>query len=155
MDDSLVLLPCLKGPVVLDVGSGPGVPGLPIAICREAWEVRTVEPIAKKVAFTRAFLARHPALRVRPFQGRAAGRADEPWAPATCVVSRALTAPAEWVRLGAPLVSPGGRLVVTLGTGTGADADEEAARHGLLLAGQWAGHIGEAPRALRWYDRPA
>jgi 16S rRNA (guanine527-N7)-methyltransferase len=155
VEDSLLLLPFLVGPVLLDIGSGPGVPGLPLAIARPGWEVRTVEAIAKKVAFTRAFLARHPTLTVRPFQGRSEGRVDEPWAGASTVVSRALTAPLEWVRLGAPLVAPGGRLIVTLGAGTGGEADEEAARFGLVPGGHWSGRLGGAPRALRWYDRPA
>ncbi len=154
IDDTLLLLPHVIGPSVIDVGSGPGVPGLPLAIARPGLEVRTVEAIAKKVAFTRAYLARQPSLQVRPFQGRAEGRPGEPWGTASTVVSRAFTSPREWIRIGAPLVAPGGRLIVTLGAGTGADADTVAVEHGLVYGGYWAGECGGIPRALRWYDRP-
>jgi 16S rRNA (guanine527-N7)-methyltransferase len=153
VDDSLALVPFLRGPVVIDIGSGPGVPGLLLAIARPALEVRTVEAIGKKVAFTRAFLARHPALRVRPFTGRAAGAADEPWAPGDTVLSRALTAPAAWIPLGAPLMRPGGRLLVTLGSGTGEEADPVAGQYGLVPAGSWTGNVGAVRRAVRCYER--
>ena len=154
VDDSLLLLPHLRGKTVLDVGSGPGIPGLLLAIARPALEVRTLEAIAKKVAFTRSFLARHPTLNFRPFHGRAEGREGERWGPATTVVSRAFAAPVAWIPVGAPLVAPGGRLVVTLGAGSGEEGDPVAARHGLVLAGAWCGHLGLARRALRLYDRP-
>jgi 16S rRNA (guanine527-N7)-methyltransferase len=152
VDDSLILVPLVRGATLTDIGSGPGVPGLPIAIAKTGLDVRTVEAIGKKVAFTRAFLGRHPALRVRPFHGRGEGKATEPWAPADTVVSRALTAPAQWIPIGAPLLAPGGRLLVTLGAGTGEEGDAVAAQHGLKLAGNWSGRVGAVPRAVRWYE---
>lgn len=153
IDDSLLLVPHLRGRTLVDVGTGPGIPALPLAMARPDMEVRCVEAIAKKVAFTRAFLARHPTLNVRPFNARAEGRADEPWAPADTVLSRAFTAPVPWIRTGAPLVAPGGRLIVTLGQGTGEEADDVARSLGLEPAGAWTGHLGPVRRALRWYDR--
>lgn len=152
VDDALLLVPHLRGRTVVDVGSGPGVPGVLLAIAVPGLEVRTVEAIAKKVAFTRAFLARHPALAVRPFHGRAEGRSGEPWAPADTVVSRAFTAPEAWVRVAAPLVAPKGRIIVTLGAGSGEEADPVARSLGFEPAGAWVGRVGEARRALRFYD---
>ena len=153
VDDSLLLLPHLVGDSVIDVGSGPGIPGLVLAIARPGLEVRTVESIAKKVAFTRAFLGRHPALRVRPFQGRAEGGVGEPWGTASTVLSRAFAAPATWIPIGAPLVAAGGRLLVTLGSESGEAGDTVAVARGLALGGSWSGTVGGVPRALRWYDR--
>jgi 16S rRNA (guanine527-N7)-methyltransferase len=155
VDDGLLLVPHIKGETLTDVGSGPGIPGLVLAAARPALQVRTVEAIAKKVAFTRAFLGRHPALRVKPHTGRAEGGADEPWAGASTVVSRAFAAPATWIPIGAPLVAPGGRLLVTLGATDGAEGDAVAERLGLKLGGSWSGTLGGVPRGLRWYDRPA
>lgn len=152
VDDSLVLAPFVTGTTLVDVGSGPGVPGLPLAVARPDLEVRTVEAIGKKVAFTRAFLARHPALRVRPFHGRGEGRTDEPWGQAAVVVSRALTAPAAWIPIGAPLLAPGGRLIVTLGATTGEEGDAIAAGFGLRPVASWSGHVGSAPRSIRCYE---
>ncbi len=153
VDDGLTLVPHLKGTTVVDVGSGPGVPGLVLAIARPDLQVRTVEAIAKKVAFTRAFLGRHPALPLRPFTGRAEGDPSEPWAPADTVLSRAFAAPEKWIPIGAPLVAPGGRLLVTLGASDGTEGDAVAARYGLVPTGCWRGSVGGVPRALRWYDR--
>ena len=152
VDDSLLLVPHLVGETLIDVGTGPGIPGLVLAAACPGLEVRTVEAIAKKVAFTRAFHGLHPALRVRPFTGRAEGRVDEPWGRASTVVSRAFAAPSQWIPIGAPLVQPGGRLIVMLGASDGAEGDAVAEAHGLSLSGHWSGRLGGVPRALRWYD---
>ncbi len=154
VDDSLLLLPHLRGETALDIGSGPGIPGLVLAIARPGLAVRTVEATGKKVAFTRAFLARHPALPVQAFQGRAEGKAAEPWGVASTVVSRAFARPEQWIPIGAPRVAPGGRLVVTLGARGGEEGDASATRHGLMLAGAWTGQLAGARRAFRLYERP-
>lgn len=155
VDDGLQLVAFVKGETLIDVGSGPGIPALVLAAALPHLQVRSVEPISKKVAFTRSFLSRHPglALRVKPFTGRAEGRSEEPWGRADTVVSRAFTAPEAWVKIGAPLVAGGGRLIVTLGTGTGEEADPVARSLGLEYGGRWRGELFGVPRALRWYER--
>jgi len=155
VDDSLLLVPHLVGETLIDVGSGPGIPGIVLAAVCPSLEVRTVEAISKKVAFTRAFHGAHPALRLRPFTGRAEGGAAEPWGTASTVVSRAFAAPTQWIPIGAPLVAPGGRLLVTLGSGDGVEGDAVAAAHGLVPGGFWSGQLAGVSRAIRWYDRPA
>ncbi len=56
--DSLAVLPTLDALIgnsgvcrVLDVGSGAGLPGLPIAIARPDWQVVMLDPVHKKAAF--------------------------------------------------------------------------------------------------------
>lgn len=41
----------LKQPRLLDVGSGAGLPGVVLAICRPDWRVDCVDTVAKKAAF--------------------------------------------------------------------------------------------------------
>lgn len=49
--DSLAAVPCFKGETVLDVGSGGGLPGIPLAIARPELQVTLIDSIAKKTAF--------------------------------------------------------------------------------------------------------
>lgn len=49
--DSLSIIPCLKGKRILDVGTGAGFPGLPLAICLEDLEFNLLETNGKRVRF--------------------------------------------------------------------------------------------------------
>jgi 16S rRNA (guanine527-N7)-methyltransferase len=49
--DSLSVLPYLNGSKLADVGTGPGLPGIPIAIVRPELSVTLIETSSKKTAF--------------------------------------------------------------------------------------------------------
>lgn len=49
--DSLSVLPYVKGKRLIDVGSGPGLPGIPLAICLPDLEVTTLDSNGKKTRF--------------------------------------------------------------------------------------------------------
>ncbi|MDP1645675.1 MAG: 16S rRNA (guanine(527)-N(7))-methyltransferase RsmG [Thiobacillus sp.] len=49
--DSLAAVPFFQGETVLDVGSGGGLPGVPLAIARPELQVTLIDSIAKKTAF--------------------------------------------------------------------------------------------------------
>jgi len=114
--DSLALLRIL-GPAatLLDVGSGAGLPGIPLAIARPGLAVTCCDAVAKKVAFVKAAAAALD-LRVRGVALRAGGEPEREGLPrCQVVVSRAVADPARWLPLGARYLGEGGALVAMLG----------------------------------------
>ena len=115
--DSLSAVPILRRERVdafVDIGSGGGYPGLPLALAVPARRALLVESVDKKARFLRTVAAAvGPPGAVEAFTGRAEslaadGRHRERW-PA--VVARAVGGLAELAELGLPLVAPGGVLV--------------------------------------------
>ncbi len=49
--DSLAVLPHIAGTKIADIGSGAGLPGIPIAIMKPDWQVTLIESNKKKTAF--------------------------------------------------------------------------------------------------------
>ena len=134
--DSLALLPEVAGAAtLLDLGSGAGLPGIPLAIALPSLAVTCCDTVAKKVAFVKAVAAEMD-VKVRGVAARAEGEPEREGLPrAEVVVSRALAEPERWLPLGVRYLAPGGRLLATLGR----DADEERLRQvgaaaGLTLA---------------------
>lgn len=115
--DSLAAVPVLAAHGIrglLDLGSGGGFPGLPLAAALEADRVLLVDSVAKKVRFLEMVItATGAGGRVAAEAVRAEALAHEPrdreaW-PA--VTARAVASLAELVEVGLPLVAPGGVLV--------------------------------------------
>jgi 16S rRNA (guanine527-N7)-methyltransferase len=135
--DSLALVPDATGAAtLLDVGSGAGLPGIPLAIALPSLDVTCCDSVAKKVAFVKA-VAAELGLRVRGVAARAGGEPEIEGLPrAEVVVSRAFADPERWLPLAARYLAPGGKVLVTLGS----QADEAGLRRsgsaaGLTLAG--------------------
>jgi 16S rRNA (guanine527-N7)-methyltransferase len=115
---------------VVDVGSGGGLPALPLAILRPALRIRLVESVAKKAAFLRTAV-RELGLRDRISVDVKRAEALLPDAAFDVAISRATLPPEEWVKLGAGLVRPGGRVFVL------SSSDQELAATGLTTSGRW------------------
>jgi 16S rRNA (guanine527-N7)-methyltransferase len=133
--DSLLLLPALSGArTLLDVGSGAGLPGVPLACVRRDLAVTCCDSVAKKVAFVKA-VAAELGLDVRAVAVRAEGDPDREKLPrADAVVSRALADPESWVPLGVRYLAEGGVLLAMLGREADRARLEEIGRaSGLVL----------------------
>jgi 16S rRNA (guanine527-N7)-methyltransferase len=101
-------------PVVLDVGSGAGLPGLVLALAWSALEVDLVEPVGKKAAFLRQSVSELGLVgRVR-VHGCRIQEVKLPRVP-DLAICRAFASLAEFVRLIAPLVAPSTRVFAMKG----------------------------------------
>ena len=98
---------------VVDVGSGAGAPGLPLALLRPDLRVTLVEPLQKRVAFMRLVIAKLGRLDVNleDKRGDAVAASGRPFDVA---VSRATLPPPEWLALGARLVKERGEVIALL-----------------------------------------
>lgn len=81
----------------LDVGSGSGAPGLPLALIKPDLRVTLVEPMQKRVAFLRTLVGTL-GIGAQVLRGRVE---TLPAASSDVAISRATLPPAEWLREGA------------------------------------------------------
>lgn len=111
--DSLSVLPHMHGPVIADVGSGAGLPGLVLAIARPDWQVVSIEAVDKKAAFQRQVAAELALANVRVEGYRAeAVRLEN---GVDTVISRAFSSLADFVRVTRHLLKPGGHWMAMKG----------------------------------------
>jgi 16S rRNA (guanine527-N7)-methyltransferase len=112
--DSLAALPHLEGAeTILDVGTGPGLPGIPVAIARPDARVTLLDSSHKKCAFLQQAKTELALDNVTVVCDRV-----ERWQPALgfdAVVSRAFSELADFVAQAQHLVAPGGRLIAMKG----------------------------------------
>ena len=114
--DSLAVLPHLSLPAagsLADIGSGAGLPGIPLAIARRDWRVVLVEASHKKAAFLRQATIELGLRNASVHEGRVEGwQPDERFA---VVVARAFARLAQFARACAHLVASYGCLVAMKG----------------------------------------
>jgi 16S rRNA (guanine527-N7)-methyltransferase len=131
--DSLAVQPALAGARVLDLGTGAGFPGLPLALVNPQRSFALLDGTAKKIRFV-AHAARTLGLgNVVAVHGRAGEW--QPDAPFDTVVARAVAPVAELAALALPLLAPGGRLVACKGQRR--EAEAELAAMPPKQAAQW------------------
>jgi 16S rRNA (guanine527-N7)-methyltransferase len=114
--DALAVLPHLpQGPSLrlLDVGSGGGVPGIPLAIARPDWHVVLLDSSHKKSAF----LAQAVIELALPNAEAVTARVEDytPSAPFDVVISRAFSDLGAFARAAVRHLAPGGQLVAMKG----------------------------------------
>ena len=126
-----------QGALVVDVGSGGGAPGLPIAVVRPDLRVVLVDADRRKAAFlahVAGVLGDQARLTVVDRRAEALGHDERHRERYDLAVSRATAAPAVLCELALPLVRPGGALACLVGD-AGAAAAESAAAAELLGGG--------------------
>lgn len=111
--DSLTVLPWLRGARIVDVGSGAGLPGIPLAIADAGRRYVLVESNGKKVRFLRHAVLRLGLSHVEILHGRA--EAAVLACPADTVVARAVTDLAQLCAYARHLGGPEMRLVAMKG----------------------------------------
>jgi len=85
--DSIVVNPHLQGSRFIDVGTGPGLPGIPLAIVRPDSHFTLLDSLGKRVRFLRQVQHELGLKNVEPVQSRVEEFAPEP--PFDGVISRA------------------------------------------------------------------
>jgi 16S rRNA (guanine527-N7)-methyltransferase len=100
------LLPRDRGARVLDVGSGAGLPGIPLAIARPAWQLTLLDGNSKKTAFIAQAAAEIGLSNVRVATARAESFVSAPFDIIVCraystlrnfvITTRSLLGPAGW-----------------------------------------------------------
>ena len=115
---------------VVDIGSGAGLPGIPIAIARPDLRVTLVEPMLRRTEFLSETVA-ELGLAVTVVRGRAEDKnVLDAVAGADVVVSRAVAGLDKLTRWSLPLLRPGGRMLALKGE----RADDEVAEHRAAMA---------------------
>ena len=107
--DSLSVSAYLQGEHVLDVGTGPGLPGIPLAIIYPDTQFTLLDSNGKKIRFVRQAVLELGLKNVQAVQARV--EAYGPPQLFDTIVTRAFASLAEILDLTAHLLSPAGRLL--------------------------------------------
>ena len=111
--DSLALAPHISGSVILDVGTGAGLPGIPLAICFPAKRFLLLDSNGKKTRFLFQVKTELGLDNVAVFHQRVENFQSPE--QIDIVLCRAFAALDKFVRLCAPLVSGSGKLLAMKG----------------------------------------
>ena len=133
--DSLAVRPFVKGPRVIDVGTGAGFPGLPLAIAEPELDVELLDSSARKIAFVRHMIAELGLKNAAAVQSRA-----EDYAPAErfdTVLGRALTSTIQLTELAGHLLADDGVILALKGKYPDAELEQLVHRQRADLPDSW------------------
>jgi len=126
-----------EGARVVDVGSGAGLPGIPLILARPDLDVTLLEPMARRVAWLEE-VVETLALNATVIRGRAEEPAiKQRLAGADVVIARAVAPLERLWGWSAPLLRQGGRLVALKGE----SAEAEVARDQAAVGRAGGGHL--------------
>ena len=102
--DALAILPYVQGETLADLGTGPGLPGIPLAIAAPGRHVLLVDSNGKKVRFLREAIRALKLEGVRAVQSRV----EEVEGQFDCITARAFASLADMLGWGGHLLAPQG-----------------------------------------------
>jgi len=111
--DSLSVMPHINTKNILDVGSGGGLPGIVLAICKPELQVTTVDTVQKKVIFMRQVKGELGLNNLTPMHTRV--ESFQPNEPFEMVISRAFSEIALFIQLTKHLIAKNGRWLAMKG----------------------------------------
>ena len=111
--DSLAMAPFVSAGSLADLGTSPGLPGIPLAITHPGLQVTLVESNGKKCRFMREAVRKLGLSNARVAESRAEAL-DEPGAYDN-LTARAMDTLAGIIAVGGHLLRPGGRLLAMKG----------------------------------------
>ena len=68
--DSLSIAPYVEGKKILDIGSGAGLPGIPLAVYNPNWQLTLIDASSKKIRFLRQVVIELELPQVKPVHER-------------------------------------------------------------------------------------
>lgn len=111
--DALTVLSHLgKTTRLLDVGTGGGVPGIPLAICRPNCHITLLDANSKKTAFLRQMAIELSLKNINVVTSRVENYRAEPF---ETIISRAFSSLSQFLTLTSPLLQPNGRWLAMKG----------------------------------------
>ncbi len=111
--DSLSIAASIRGPRIADIGSGAGLPGIPLGVMRGDWQFVLVDSNSKKTRFLNQVILELGLSNLEVVHSRV--EAFRPQQGFDTVVSRAFSSLADFWRMAGHLIVPGGRLVAMKG----------------------------------------
>lgn len=111
--DSLSVLPWLRGRRVLDIGTGAGLPGIPLALARPALEFTLLDTNAKKIRFVTQAIHELGLANAAPVHS--AVERYRPSAPFDTLIARALASIPDMLSGCRHLCAPGGAVLAMKG----------------------------------------
>ena len=112
--DSVAVLPVLRrflpgpSPKIADLGSGGGLPAIPIAIVQPEWRLTLIEAIRKKTAFLQHARGKLKLKNIEVLSDRVENVALQQPGQFDAVISRAFTNLARFLELSLPFLKPDG-----------------------------------------------
>lgn len=112
--DSLSILPFIQGDTVLDIGTGPGLPGIPLSVLLPNKRFTLLDSNGKKTRFVRQCLTELGLPNIEVINERVESlQIDEGY---HTITSRAFSSLPDFVAVAAGLVHKNGRMVAMKGT---------------------------------------